>query len=322
MGPNTERDALVPLLALQLRQLAALAAVVEETSFSRAADRLGYTQSAVSQQVAGLEKIVGERLLIRPERAHPLALTPAGRIVLSYAHEALGRLRAMSAELAALKSGKAGLLRLGVYQSVGASILPALVRRFAMTSVDVDLQVQDAVADYELFRAIESGDLDLAFGIFPLPEGAFDGEELFADHYYVVVRKESPLASHAHISLPELDRLPVVCFRRCRGTEQALEQLRRRGVSPDVVFRSDDNGTVLGLVRAGLGAGLLPGLCASQYDLRSDLVARPLDPPELVRRSGLAWHRASPPRGPAAEFLNLCRATLSCQDQQLSAALA
>jgi DNA-binding transcriptional LysR family regulator len=322
MKLNTDRDPLVPLLALQLRQLAALAAVVEETSFSRAADRLGYTQSAVSQQIASLEKVLGVRLLIRPERAHPLALTPEGRIVLTYAHEAIGRLRAMSAELAALKDGKAGLLRLGVYQSVGASILPTLVRRFALTSVGVDLQVQDAVADFELFRGLETGDLDMAFAIFPLQEGQFDGEELFVDHYYVVVRKDSPLARHACILLADLHRLPVVCFRRCRGTEQALDQLRKRGVSPDVVFRSDDNGTVLGLVRAGLGAGLLPSLCATTYDLRNDLVARPLDPPELVRRSGLAWHRASSPAGPAAEFLDLCRATLGGEERQRPAAIA
>jgi DNA-binding transcriptional LysR family regulator len=297
MELNRDRDPLVPLLALQLRQLAALAAVVEETSFSRAADRLGYTQSAVSQQIAALEKALGERLLVRPERAHPLGLTPAGRIVLAYAHEALGRLRSMSAELAALKNGKAGLLRLGVYQSVGASILPTLVRRFAMTSGGIDLQVQDAVADFELFRALESGDLDLAFAILPLQDGPFDAEELFVDHYHVVVRKDVALATHARFQVEDLHRLPVVCFRRCRGTEQVLDQLRKRGVAPDVVFRSDDNGTVLGLVRAGLGAALLPSLCASTYDLRNDLVARPLEPPELVRRTGTlpaAHERARP----------------------------
>jgi DNA-binding transcriptional LysR family regulator len=316
MGPNTERDPLVPLLPLQLRQLAALAAVVEENSFSRAADRLGYTQSAVSQQIAALEKLLGERLLIRPERAHPLTLTPAGQIVLAYAHEAIGRIRSMSAELTALRDGKSGLLRLGVYQSVGASILPTLVRRFALSSTGVEIQVQDAVADFELFRSLDSGDLDLAFAIFPLPEGPFDGEELFADHYYVVLRKDAPLARHACIQEADLDGLPIVSFRRCRGTDQALEQLRSRGVSPDVVFRSDDNGTILGLVRAGLGAGLLPSLCATTYDLRNDLVARPLDPPELVRRSGLAWLRAATPTGPAKEFLDLCRATLSSSEER------
>jgi DNA-binding transcriptional LysR family regulator len=316
MGPNTERDPLVPLLALQLRQLAALAAVVEETSFSRAADRLGYTQSAVSQQIAALEKLLGERLLIRPERTTPLTLTPAGQIVLAYAHEAIGRVRSMSAELAALRDGKTGLLRLGVYQSVGASILPTLVRRYALTSGGVELQVHDAVADFELFRVLEAGDLDLAFAIFPLPDGPFEGEELFADHYYVVLRKDSPLARHPCVREEELHRLPIVCFRRCRGTQQALEHLRGRGIAPDVAFQSDDNGTVLGLVRAGLGAGLLPSLCATTYDLRNDLVARPLEPAELVRRSGLAWHRAVPPSGAAQEFLDLCRATLASGEER------
>jgi DNA-binding transcriptional LysR family regulator len=322
MELNTGRDVIAPWLALQVRQLAALAAVVEEQSFSRAAERLGYTQSAVSQQIAALERVVGERLLVRPERASPLALTPAGRIVLSYAQEAIGRLRVMTAELGALKNGKAGLLRLGVFQSVGASILPTLLRRFAKTSVGVDLQVQEAVADPELFRSVETGDLDLAFAIFPLPDGPFEGEQLFVDHYQLVVRKDSRLASRARIALADLHRLPIVCFRRCRGTDDALEQLRARGVSPDLVFRTDDNGTVIGLVRAGLGAGLLPRLSLSTYDLRRDLVARPLEPAELVRRVGLAWHRAATPSGPAAEFLSLCRATLPAGEEPRWGAVA
>ena len=313
---------LAPWLALQVRQLAALAAVVEEQSFSRAAERLGYTQSAVSQQIAALEKVVGERLLVRPERASPLALTPAGHIVLRYALDAIGRVRSMSAELNALKRGKSGLLRLGVYQSVGASLLPMLLGRYAKSAVGVDLQVQDAVTDFELFKSLEAGDLDLAFAVFPLPDGPFDGEELYVDQYQLVLRKDSPLASRARVPLAELHRLPIVCFRRCRGTDHALDMLRKHGVSPEVAFRSDDNGTVLGLVAAGLGAGLLPGLCLSTYELRSNLVARPLEPPELVRRGGLAWHRSSPPAGPAAEFLNLCRASLPAGQERRLAAIA
>jgi DNA-binding transcriptional LysR family regulator len=322
MELNTGRDPVTPWLALQVRQLAALAAVVEEQSFSRAAERLGYTQSAISQQIAALEKVVGERLLVRPERASPLALTPAGRIVLRYANDAIGRVRSMSAELGALKKGKAGLLRLGVYQSVGASLLPMLLGRYAKKAVGVDLQVQDAVADFELFRALEAGDLDLAFAVFPLPDGPFEGEELYVDPYQLVVRKDSPLASRARVPVAELHHLPVVCFRRCRGTDHALDVLQQRGVSPDVVFRSDDNGTVLGLVAAGLGAGLLPSLCVSTYDLRSNLVARQLEPPELVRRGGLAWHRTSPPAGPAAEFVDLCRASLPPGQERRLAAIA
>jgi DNA-binding transcriptional LysR family regulator len=71
-----------------------------------------------------------------------------------------------------------------------------------------------------------------------------------------------------------------------------------------------------------LGAGLLPSLCATTYDLRSDLIALPLEPPELVRRTGLVWHSASSPTGPAADFLELCRVTLSGVERQRPAAIA
>ncbi len=113
-------------LGLELRHLIALKAIAEERSFGRAARRLGYTQSAISQQLAGLERIVGQRLVDRPGGPRPVSLTEAGQLLLSHADGVTARLRAAQADLATLGAGDAGPLRIGTYQSVGARILPIL----------------------------------------------------------------------------------------------------------------------------------------------------------------------------------------------------
>src|SRR5881409_3659154 len=111
-------------LGLELRHLAALEAVGRTSSFGRAARELGYTQSAVSQQIAHLERVVGQRLVERPGGPRPVSLTEAGRLLLRHADSIVARLQAAQADLHALRTGEAGVLRVGTFQSVGARLLP------------------------------------------------------------------------------------------------------------------------------------------------------------------------------------------------------
>src|SRR5438132_9218966 len=106
-------------LGLELRHLIALKAIAEEGTFGRAAESLGYTQSAISQQIAMLERIVGEKLIDRPGGPRPVSLTEAGQLLLTHAEGITARLQAAQADLAALSNGDAGPLRVGTYQSVG-----------------------------------------------------------------------------------------------------------------------------------------------------------------------------------------------------------
>src|SRR5438093_8829673 len=127
-------------LGLELRHLIALKAIAEQGTFGRAATSLGYTQSAVSQQIAMLERIVGQRLLDRPGGPKPVSLTEAGELLLRHADAIAARLQAAQADLAALDAGDAGPLRIGTYQSVGARVLPALLREFASRCPDVEVK--------------------------------------------------------------------------------------------------------------------------------------------------------------------------------------
>src|SRR5205085_2208607 len=112
---------------LELRHLVALRAVAETGSFGRAAEQLGYTQSAVSQQIAALERAVGAQLVERPGGPRPISITEAGTVLLRHADGIVARLRAAQADLAALSAGDAGTLRVGTYQSVGSRVLPEVI---------------------------------------------------------------------------------------------------------------------------------------------------------------------------------------------------
>src|SRR5256714_7242655 len=106
-------------LGIELRHLTALEAVAREGSFGRAAKSLGYTQSAVSQQIAALERIVGARLVERPGGPRPVSLTEAGELLLPHAEAIVARLAPAQADLRAPAGGEGGGLPLGLYQSRG-----------------------------------------------------------------------------------------------------------------------------------------------------------------------------------------------------------
>jgi DNA-binding transcriptional LysR family regulator len=277
-------------LGVELRHLAALEAVAEEESFGRAARRLGYTQSAVSQQIAQLEKVVGAKLVERPGGPRAVSLTDAGRLLLRHADAIVARLAAAQADMAALQAGEAGPLRVGILQSVGARLLPGLIRRFKQEFPRVSVQVVEGNTPGELLPLVESGELDFTFAELPLQEGPFDWVELLRDPYVLLVSAGSHLAAReAAPPLRELTGLPMIGWRTDRGHDIP-------GV--EYAFRSDDNGTVLGLVEADLGVAVAPRLVLRPD--RDGIVALPFGARLRPRVLGLAWHKERY-RSPAAE---------------------
>jgi DNA-binding transcriptional LysR family regulator len=276
-------------LDIELRHLAALQAVVEESSFGRAASRLGYTQSAISQQIATLERIVGTRLIERPGGPRRVYPTEAGQLLLRHADGIVARLHAAEADLAALARGAAGPLRVGTYQSVGNKILPALLRRFSQKLPEIQIELRESHEDEELLVAVERGELDLSFTMLPPLEGPFEVLELMRDPYVLLVPADSPLAGKRPVTLREIGEQPLVSNRLCRSVEQVHDHLRARGVQPQVIFRSDDNGTVQGVVAAGLGAALVPRLTVDETDPSVAVIDLGGRVPDRI--IGIAWHR-------------------------------
>jgi DNA-binding transcriptional LysR family regulator len=284
-------------LGVELRHLAALEAVAREGTFGRAAISLGYTQSAISQQIQTLERLVGERLVERPGGPRAVSLTEAGALLLRHAESIIARLHAAQADMAALAQGQTGSLRVGTFQSVGAKVLPAVMRRFLEAWPQVELELTESSADEDLVRLVERGELDLAFVMLPVPDGPFECEELLRDPYVLLVPAEHELAAAARAGIDDLGDLTLIGNRACRSTALAEGELVLRGVDVDVAFRSDDNGTVQGLVGAGFGAALVPQLTVDPNDERVHMLE--LEPEIPQRRIALAWHRDRH-RSPAA----------------------
>jgi DNA-binding transcriptional LysR family regulator len=303
------------LFGIELRHLAALEAVGRTRSFGQAARELGYTQSAVSQQIARLERNVGQRLVDRPGGPRRVDLTDAGRLLLRHAEAIVAQLDAAQADLDAFAEGAAGPLRLGIYQSVGARILPGLIRRFKQEWPRVEVSVREEIDAADLLRLLEHGELDLTFADLPLPEGPFESEEVLRDPYVLLVQAGSEWSDRD--SAPpfrELSGVPIVTWRHVGEHENYL-----RGRVPDlnIVFRSDDNGTLVGLVAEGLGVAVVPQLVVNPRN--PAYVSLPFGNRIPPRHLAIVWHRDRFRSAATESFVELAK-TVSTELSSASAA--
>jgi DNA-binding transcriptional LysR family regulator len=300
---------------LELRHLLALKAIAEHGSFHRAAAALDYTQSGISHQIAALERIVGERLLERPGGSRPVRLTEVGRRMLAHSRLVLDQVDAAQADVAALQAGAAGQLRVGAFQSVGAKLLPPLMSR--LPRIGLQIELTQTTSDPELFDLLADGRLDVTFAMLPAPEGPFRVRELFAERFIVLAAADSEVAGRGRpLSLSELAELPLIAAHACRYTGQLEVQLRERGFEPNVVHRSDDNGTVHGLVAAGAGVAFVPRLVADAVN--GELAVLEVDEHLPPRRIALASRRDRPTPAALDTFVEEVVAT--CDELGLTAA--
>ena len=181
------------------------------------------------------------------------------------------------------------MLRVGCYQSVGVRVLPRVLGAFRARWPLVGVELTEAEDDGELLRAIERGELDLSFVVYPMPPGPFGQAELMEDPYVAVVRADHRLAAGAGpIRLRDLAGVPLVTYAHMREVHAIENRLARPELAGQVIFRSNDNGTILGLAAEGVGVAVISWLSVDPH--RSDVRVRRLAgvSPRVV---GIAWHR-------------------------------
>jgi DNA-binding transcriptional LysR family regulator len=296
-------------------RLAVFREVVRRGSLSAAAQALNFTQPAVSRQIAALEREADAQLLERTPRG--IRLTEAGRALLGHAEAILDRMSAAHAHIEAVGRMAGGRLRIGAFQSATATIVPRAIAAFARAHPGVELSLIEAVTHEGLAR-LRAGDLDVAVVThFPDLDGPdVETVDLVDDELLVALPAGHRLAHRPRLRLRDL-RDETWIEAEMRGTQSNLltTVAREQGFEPRVRFVAEQWTSKQGLVAAGVGVTLIPGLAVAT--VRDDIVLRSLGPHGPRRRVVVlipAGYRA-----PAVEpFVDLLRAEAGAH----SAALA
>jgi DNA-binding transcriptional LysR family regulator len=269
-------------MEMDLRHLRTLAAIADEGTFARAASRLGYTQSTVSQQVAALERSIGGPVFDRPGGPRAVRLTVLGDLVLERGRQLLRDAEGLGAAIERLRAG-AARIDIGTFQSVSTVILPALVGRLREEHPDCEVRLFEGEPDDPRI-----GDLDMLFY-----DGAIDDDVesvKLLDDPYVLVARPGDFPDDT-VRLPELTDRPMVAWPATCDQPRMEQALRNSGGRPRVVFRSASNEALIAMVRHGLGFAVLPRLAVSAAADDDRLRLHTLDP-SPAREMYLHWPRA------------------------------
>jgi DNA-binding transcriptional LysR family regulator len=278
---------------LDTRRLRVLVEVARYGSFSAAAASLGYTQPAVSRQIATLEAELGTLLVRRvPQGA---VLTDAGQLLALRAEEIIARLQDTEAELLALAGLEGGRLRLASFASAAASIVPLAIARFRerYPAVELSIVMADPIDSIPRLRA---GELDMALShdatfetVSEQPAavladaggrrpGGIELVHLFDDPMYVAMPQGHSLAGCDVLDLASFADEPwmLATTRSCPDSRRFLRACHAAGFEPRIAFQNDDYQAMLGFVAAGVGVALIPDMVTRR--IREDVAVRVLEP--------------------------------------------
>jgi DNA-binding transcriptional LysR family regulator len=273
---------------LDVRRMKVLREVATQGSFSAAAEALSFTQSAVSQQVAALEREAGAKLVERGARG--IRLTSAGQALVTHADAILARLDDAEQELAAIAGLRGGRLRVASFQSAGATLVPRALAEFHRRHPDVELSANTAEVP-QAHEWLRSGEIDVAivmdFEGEPLMLPDLEVQFLLGDPYFVALPSGHLLADRARVSLADLADEDWI--NSCPGTGcdvVVLQACRNAGFDPRVVVQCDENDQMQACVAGGLGVALWPQLALSH--VRPGVVVKPLTGSKVERRVSAA----------------------------------
>jgi DNA-binding transcriptional LysR family regulator len=289
---------------LDVRRLRVLREVAVQGSFSGAAEALAYTQSAISQQIAVLEREAGTRLVERSARG--IRLTDAGTALVAHAEAILARLQAAERELEAIAGLRAGHVRVLSFASACASLLPLAVARFRERHPGVELSLQPSEPRDSLTQ-LKTGEADVAVTVeapfAPIDDDAIDCVHVLDDPMFVALPSGHRLAAKSRLRLEDLAAEAWIQGTRhasCPDTRILHHACAAAGFEPRVAFESDDYGAIQGFIAAGVGVALIPDLAL--VSARDDVAIRALAGAAPHRRV-MAATLAGCDRGPAAQAM-------------------
>lgn len=276
-----------------------LCEVARAGSLAGGAEALSYSPSAVSQQIATLEREVGMTLVER--RSRGIVLTEAGRVLVEHAEAVIARLTAAEQELADIANGRRGMLRMAAFPTVAATVLPKATEAFRREHPGVRLTVTEA-SPARCVTLLRNGHLDLALTLDLSPtEHGVEVFHLFDDPVALAVPRDHPLAALGDARIADLaGEIWIDVPPANSGARLLMRACAEAGFVPDVAFESDDYKVITELVATGVGIALLPELARRPPDGRVALVSLGPDAP---RRAIQAVVRPEPIRSAAASAM-------------------
>ena len=299
---------------LDLNRLRVLMEVAHATSIAEAARHLGFTPSALSQQIAKLETELGTRLLDR--RPTGVTLTPIGEVLVDHAERVIGELRQARVAVDAAMGAAPQRLALGSFATAAQTLVPTALAALQRRHPRAQLSLVD-IEPPEGYGLVTSGDLDVLIthrypGVAPTPHPGLNRQPLLDDPLRLVVSAGHRLArgTARHVNLARLKNETWISGAPGIPNRTCLDTLANHvGIQPHVAYESADYHVILALVGAGLGIALIPASVlagadrshVSVHDLHGPSPAREISilhrrrPPELVRELTAYLHTAAGP---------------------------
>lgn len=285
---------------LNVTRVGVLRAVARHGSFSGAAESLGYTQPAISRQIATLEAEIGTVLVKRG--ANGAQLTDAGEVLVRHAETIFAALDDAESELRSVIGLETGRVRLATFSSAAATIVPLAIAVFRDAHPGVGLEVE-IIEPGESISRLRDGELDIALSndAAPGPGESIQRIHLFDDPMYVALPTGHRLAERPKLQLRDLsdEQWMLGATSTCPDARMFMRACHEAGFEPTIAFENDDYHAILGFVAAGIGVALIPDLAAR--GARQDVVIRSFGPRAPVRQVVAAVPAGY--RAPAAEAM-------------------
>lgn len=264
-----------------LERYFALLKILEIGSFTKAAEAMGYSQSAVSQMVQSLESELSLKLLYRFRNG--IKLTPEGEALLPYIQRTVNHYNAMLEKTRELKGLNGGLIRIGTLSSVSSQWLPGLIKDFQTLYPKVHFLLHQG--DYTTIPAwVRAGEIDFGF-VNPDAESVRGLHTIFVTSggHKAILHPDHPLAAQPWVTLEQLAKETFLLLEGGCLSEP-LEAFRTLGLEPRVELRMHDNFSICSMVEANVGVSILPELALRKMNFR--IVQLPTVPP-VIRRVSL-----------------------------------
>ncbi|MEO8754440.1 MAG: LysR substrate-binding domain-containing protein [Casimicrobiaceae bacterium] len=282
---------------INFRQLRAFVSIGRLGSFTRAADALHATQPALSAQIRELEDALGVKLFDRSTRS--VTLTQAGHDLLPVVDNVLGDLGSVVARARDVAHRNTGRVTVAALPSLAATLMPGAVARMRAQHPGITVVIKDALAE-RIVGLIRADEVDLALTSAPPTDPQLQFTPLMTDRMVAVLPAGHPLVHAKTLRLADLLASPLVLMDRDSSVRRIVDAACASiGRLAEPAFEVAYMSTAIGLVRAGMGATLLPS-SAAELRATSDLTIRNLDSPKVERQLGVLKQRR---RGysPAAE---------------------